>query len=349
MVGVPGGSSGIDIARRLGLPDQLIDRARALLSPEAHEAAALIAYLHRSRDELDRTQQQMNAEQSRRLEDERKSCAANGSSASSTASRELEQNFAEMQKRFDENVAARRRGRKRSRTTRPTRKVDSRRKLQDARGEARDELNAALVQTLADSQSDLGISAAATARAKRRESSARRQNPRSRFQQARRPAPHRRQQRRNRSRPLRMKVAVDRNHRVEAASRREHPPQSRRASTYGQLEAVRKSRRPTKSTSSARPSRKPPRRVDKFLDDSRLGKSRAHPHNPRPRNRRPPKRPRPVPLVPPARRPHRPRSRRPRRQSHHRRRFKSLNDPWRYPLGGSKPVVSTSNVLVIST
>jgi DNA mismatch repair protein MutS2 len=38
----------------------------------------------------------------------------------------------------------------------------SRRKLQDARGDARDELNAALVQTLADSQSDLGVSSAAT-------------------------------------------------------------------------------------------------------------------------------------------------------------------------------------------
>src|SRR5258708_19312466 len=53
MVGVPGGSSGIDIARRLGLPERVIDRARAQLSPEAHEAAALIAYLHRSRDELE--------------------------------------------------------------------------------------------------------------------------------------------------------------------------------------------------------------------------------------------------------------------------------------------------------
>src|SRR6267378_735516 len=53
MVGVPGGSSGIDIARRLGLPAHVIDRARAQLSPEAHEAAALIAYLDRSRDELE--------------------------------------------------------------------------------------------------------------------------------------------------------------------------------------------------------------------------------------------------------------------------------------------------------
>ncbi len=54
MVGVPGGSSGIAIAQRLGLAEQIIERARALLSPESREAADLIAYLHRSREELDR-------------------------------------------------------------------------------------------------------------------------------------------------------------------------------------------------------------------------------------------------------------------------------------------------------
>ena len=64
IVGVPGGSSGIAIARRLGLANQIIDRARDLLSPESREASDLIAYLHRSREELDRMQQQMAAERS---------------------------------------------------------------------------------------------------------------------------------------------------------------------------------------------------------------------------------------------------------------------------------------------
>ena len=50
MVGVPGGSSGIAIAQRLGLPNRIIEEARSLLTPEAHEATNLIAYLHRSRD-----------------------------------------------------------------------------------------------------------------------------------------------------------------------------------------------------------------------------------------------------------------------------------------------------------
>src|SRR6267143_538629 len=51
MVGVPGGSSAIAIAQRLGLANPIIERARALLTPESREAADLIAYLHRSRDE----------------------------------------------------------------------------------------------------------------------------------------------------------------------------------------------------------------------------------------------------------------------------------------------------------
>ncbi len=61
MVGVPGGSSGIAIAQRLGIAASIIDRARSLLAPESREVADLIAYLHRSRDELDRMQHQMAA------------------------------------------------------------------------------------------------------------------------------------------------------------------------------------------------------------------------------------------------------------------------------------------------
>ena len=160
MVGVPGGSSGIAIAQRLGLPQDLIERARSLLTPESREAADLIAYLHRSRDELDRTQQQMNAER-QALEDERKKLRTEWIERQQLRIKQLEANFAEMQKRFDENVAAVVEAIK-DRDLRAQLEKSSRRKLQDARGEAREELNAALVQTLADSQSDLGVSAAAT-------------------------------------------------------------------------------------------------------------------------------------------------------------------------------------------
>jgi DNA mismatch repair protein MutS2 len=160
MVGVPGGSSGIAIAQRLGLPDELIERARSLLTPESREAADLIAYLHRSRDELDRTQQQMNSER-QSLEDERKKLRTEWVERQQRRIKELEQNFAEMQKRFDENVAAVLEAVK-DRELRAQLEKSSRRKVQDVRGGARDELNAAVVQTLSDSQSDLGISATTT-------------------------------------------------------------------------------------------------------------------------------------------------------------------------------------------
>src|SRR5205809_2037446 len=59
MVGVPGGSSGIAIAQRLGLAGAIIERARTLLSPESSEAGDLSAYLHRSREGPERVQKEM--------------------------------------------------------------------------------------------------------------------------------------------------------------------------------------------------------------------------------------------------------------------------------------------------
>src|SRR5260370_23217900 len=72
--------------------------------------------------------------------------------------KELEEKFAEMQKRFDENVARVVEAVK-DRQLRGQIEKSARRKLQDARGEAREEFNAAGVQTLSDSQADLGASA----------------------------------------------------------------------------------------------------------------------------------------------------------------------------------------------
>jgi DNA mismatch repair protein MutS2 len=161
MVGVPGGSSGIAIAQRLGLPASVIDRARSLLGPESREAADLIAYLHRSRDEIDRMQQQMAAER-HALEEERKKLRADWVERQQRRIKELEDKFADMQKRFDENVASIVEAVK-ERELRAQLEKSSRRKMQDARGEARDELNAAVVQTLSESQADLGISGESTA------------------------------------------------------------------------------------------------------------------------------------------------------------------------------------------
>ena len=155
MVGVPGGSSGIAIAQRLGIAKGIIERARVLLTPESREAADLIAYLHRSRDELDRMQQQMTAER-HALEEERKKLRTEWVERQHKRIKELEAQFAEMQKRFDENVAHVVEAVK-ERELRAQLEKTARRKMQDARGEAREELNTAVVQTISDSQADLGV------------------------------------------------------------------------------------------------------------------------------------------------------------------------------------------------
>jgi len=158
MVGVPGGSSGIAIAKRLGLAAGIIERARSLLTPESREAADLIAYLHRSRDELDRMQRQMTAER-HALEEERKKLRTEWIDRQQKRIQQLEAQFAEMQKRFDENVARVLEAVK-ERELRAQLEKTLRRKMQGARGEAREELNAAVVQTISESQSDLGVHSA---------------------------------------------------------------------------------------------------------------------------------------------------------------------------------------------
>ena len=155
MIGVPGGSSGIAIAQRLGLAKSIIERAKSLLAPESREAADLIAYLHRSRDELNRLQQQMTAER-RVLEEERKKLRSEWIERQQKRIKELEAQFAEMQKRFEENVARVVEAVK-ERELRAQMEKTARRKIQDVRGEAREELNAAVVQAISDSQADLGV------------------------------------------------------------------------------------------------------------------------------------------------------------------------------------------------
>src|ERR1700730_2329480 len=158
MVGVPGGSSGIDIAQRLGLPARVIDRARAQLSPEAHEAAGLIAYLHRSRDELE----SLKLEAPRAAQDlavEKKQLQTEWAERQRKRLKELEQQFAQTLEKH-ENEAARAIEAVKERELRTQLEKQTQRKLVKARGDAREEANAATVAHLADSQADLGTAAA---------------------------------------------------------------------------------------------------------------------------------------------------------------------------------------------
>jgi DNA mismatch repair protein MutS2 len=158
MVGVPGGSSGIDIARRLGLPAQLIDRARAQLSPEAHEAAALIAYLHRSRDELE-TLKREATRAAQEFAEEKKILQTEWTARQRTRLKELEQQFAQTIEKHEKEAARVIEGVK-ERELRAQLEKQTNRKLVKARGDAREEADAATLAHLADSQADLGITAA---------------------------------------------------------------------------------------------------------------------------------------------------------------------------------------------
>jgi DNA mismatch repair protein MutS2 len=157
MVGVPGGSSGIDIARRLGLPAEVIDRARTQLSPEAHEAAALIAYLHRSRDELEILKSEA-IRAAHELAEERKRLQTEWTDRQRTRLKELEQQFAQTIEKHEKEVARAIEAVK-DREVRAQMEKQTGRKLLKARGDARAETDAAIVAHLSDSQADLGVAA----------------------------------------------------------------------------------------------------------------------------------------------------------------------------------------------
>jgi DNA mismatch repair protein MutS2 len=156
LVGVPGTSGGIEIARRLGLPPRVIERARAGLSPESREAHELIAYLHRSRQEADAAEARLQQEQ-REMEAERRSLRGEWIERQKKRIAELERSFAEMQKHLQaqiERVAAD----IKDRTLRAQAEKHAGRRAGKIFADAREEADAAVVATLASSQPDLGIS-----------------------------------------------------------------------------------------------------------------------------------------------------------------------------------------------
>ena len=157
LVGVPGTSSGIEIARRLGLPPRVVEHARASLTPESREARDLIAYLHRSRDEMEQIKRQAREELAQ-LEGERRLLQTEWVERQKKRIAELERNFQETQKRLEAEVA-RVTADIHDRTLRAQIEKQSGKKLVKIGADARADTNAAVVETLAGSQADLGVSA----------------------------------------------------------------------------------------------------------------------------------------------------------------------------------------------
>jgi DNA mismatch repair protein MutS2 len=155
LVGVPGTSSGIEIARRLGLPGRVVEHARASLSPESREARDLIAYLHRSRDEMEQIKQQAREELAQ-LETERRSLQTEWVERQKKRIAELERNFQETQKRLEAEIS-RLAEEIRDRALRAQIEKQSGKRMAKIGADARSDTNAAVVETLAASQADLGV------------------------------------------------------------------------------------------------------------------------------------------------------------------------------------------------
>ena len=159
LVGVPGTSSGIEIARRLGLPARVVEHAQASLSPEAREARDLIAYLHRSRDEMEDVKRQAREELAQ-LEEERRALQTEWVERQRKRVAELEKSFREAQKRLEAEVARLVEDVK-DRAVRAQLEKQAGRRMGKFESDARAEADAAVVETLAASQADLGVAIAA--------------------------------------------------------------------------------------------------------------------------------------------------------------------------------------------
>src|SRR5262249_51877882 len=148
-VGVPGGSSGIAIAKRLGLPERVIDRANSLITPQAREAAGLIAYLHASRDAVGQMQREL-AGGVGAIEEERRALREEWVERQKRRIAELERRFAEGLAEHEKTVAGALEAIK-DREVRAQAEKTSKRRILEARSDARREADAAIVAQISES------------------------------------------------------------------------------------------------------------------------------------------------------------------------------------------------------
>jgi DNA mismatch repair protein MutS2 len=155
LIGVPGTSSGIEIARRLGLPSRIVEHAQASLTPESREARDLIAYLHRSRDEMEEVKAQAREELAQ-IETERRALQTEWVGRQKKRIAELEKSFQDATKRL-ESETARVTLEIHDRALRAQLEKQSGKQMAKIASEARAETDAAVVDTLSSSQADLGV------------------------------------------------------------------------------------------------------------------------------------------------------------------------------------------------
>jgi DNA mismatch repair protein MutS2 len=98
-VGLPGKSAGLDIAARLGMPEDIMKRARASLSTQEIELSTLIANLHKRLEETNRLETSLQRERTA-LVDREKQIVVDWERKETTKLRDLETRFDEMQSRW---------------------------------------------------------------------------------------------------------------------------------------------------------------------------------------------------------------------------------------------------------
>jgi DNA mismatch repair protein MutS2 len=157
LTGVPGVSSGIEIARRLGLPARIVEMARAGLSPETREAREWIAYLHRCREEMDSLGRRAR-EELRALESERRALRTDWVERQRKRIAELEKRFAATTRHL-ESEFARLTAEIQDRKFRAQAEKLGARRMAKIEAGARADADAAVLDTLAASQADLGAEA----------------------------------------------------------------------------------------------------------------------------------------------------------------------------------------------
>jgi DNA mismatch repair protein MutS2 len=102
-VGLPGKSAGLDIAQRLGMPEDIMKRARASLSNQEIELSELIANLHKRMEETAELKQMLASERAALVARE-KQLVADSERREAAKLREFEARYEEMQRRWEERA-----------------------------------------------------------------------------------------------------------------------------------------------------------------------------------------------------------------------------------------------------
>ena len=147
--GLPGKSSALDIAQRLGLEPSIVEKARTLLHPADAEAAALIAGLHQQKAELERQvvqlSQQGKEQEARHLELENRFEAERRAKLKDLDSR-LEQTLRANEKRWESVIEQLRSQLEAAKAPKPSKGLE--RKMAALKREVREEWDTQVLETI---------------------------------------------------------------------------------------------------------------------------------------------------------------------------------------------------------